>query len=59
MAQTIIDTQLQPGSQLQSSAEQPSQVCDVCAAPMRGAAQKRDMHGTSEQKVQVEKKSSS
>lgn len=56
MAQTIIDTQVQPGSQLQSSAEQPSQVCDVCAAPMRGAAQKRDMHGASEQKVQVEKK---
>lgn len=54
MAQTIIDTQVQPGSQVQSSAEQSSQVCDVCAAPMRGAVQKRDMHGASEQKVQVE-----
>lgn len=56
MAQTIIDTQLQPGLQVQSSAEQSSQVCDVCAASARGAAQKRDMHGVSEQKVQVEKK---
>ncbi len=54
MAQTIIDTQLQPGLKVQSSAEQSSQVCDVCAASARGAAQKRDMHGVSEQKVQVE-----